>query len=149
MTIRVPCPEVAFASGEACSLNETNALTIKDLETTTSSSPGPDMKIKLTSDLTENVLSLTNAYGYAPEEIISIGIALATVLLDERRLGNHVLVVAPDGDTMAEFKAVEPKAIHEIAKEYVRSICPEAAETSAALLVARLERERDSEERQR
>lgn len=115
----------------------------------TSLSPGPHMNIKLTSDLTENVLSLTNEYGYTPEEIISIGIALATVLLDERRLGNHVLVVAPDGDTVAEFKEVEPKAIHEIAKEYVRSICPEAAETSAALLVARLERERDLDERQR
>jgi hypothetical protein len=107
------------------------------------------MKFKLTPDLTDKVLSLTHEYGYAPDEIISIGIALAAVLLDERRLGNRVVVVAPHGDTVAEFKEAEPKAIHEIAKEYIQSICPEAGETSAALLVARLERERDLEERQR
>jgi hypothetical protein len=107
------------------------------------------MKIKLDSDLTEKVLSLTHEYGYTPVEIISIGIALATVLLKERRLGNRVVVVAPHGDTVAEFKEVEPKAIHDIAKEYIRSICPEAEETSATLTVARLERERDSEERHR
>jgi hypothetical protein len=117
--------------------------------TSTSSSLGPRMKIKLDSDLTGKMLSLTNEYGYAPEEIISMGIALATVLLQERRLGNRVVVVSPDGDTVAEFKEVEPKAVHEIAKHYVRSICPEAAETSPALLVARLERERDLEERRR
>jgi hypothetical protein len=93
------------------------------------------------------VLSLTNEYSYTPDEIISIGIALATVLLKERRMGNQVFVVAPHGDTVAEFKEVAPKAIHEIAKEYVRSICPEMAETSATLLVAKLERERDLEER--
>jgi hypothetical protein len=115
----------------------------------TPSSPGPGMKIKLNSDLAEKALSLTHEYGYTPEEIISIGIALATVLLEEKRLGNRVLVVAPHGGTVAEFKEVEPKAIHEIAKKYVRSICPEAGETSAALLVARLERERDLEERRR
>jgi hypothetical protein len=109
----------------------------------------PDMKIKLTPDLAEKVLSLTNEYGYAPEEVISIGIALAAVLLEERRFGNRVVVVAPHGDTVAEFKEAEPKAIHEIAKEYIRSVCPDATETSAALLVARLERERDLEERRR
>jgi hypothetical protein len=107
------------------------------------------MKIKLDSDLTEKILSLTNEHSYTPDEIISIGIALATVLLKERRLGNRVMVIDPDGDTVAEFKEVEPKAIHEIAKQYLRSVCPEAAETSATLLVARLERERDVEERQR
>jgi hypothetical protein len=107
------------------------------------------MKIKLQPALTEKVLSLTSEYGYTPEEIISIGIALATVLLRERQQGNRVVVVARDGDTVAEFKEVEPKAIHEIAKEYIRSICPESAECSAALLVARLERERDLEERRR
>jgi hypothetical protein len=74
------------------------------------------MKIKLDSDLTEKVLSLTSEYSYTSEEIISIGIALASVLLKERRLRNRV-VVAPQGDTVAEFKEVEPKAIHEIAKE--------------------------------
>jgi hypothetical protein len=106
------------------------------------------MKIRLDSDLTEKVLSLTNEYSYTPDEIISIGIALASVLLKERRLGNRVVVVDPQGDMVAEFKEVEPKAIHEIAKEYVRSICPEAVEISAANLVARLERERDLEGRQ-
>lgn len=105
------------------------------------------MKIKLDSGLTEKVLSLTNEYGYTPDEIISVGIALATVLLKERRLGNKVVVLAPHGETVAEFKEVEPKAIHDMAKEYVRSICPEMAETSATFLVARLERERDLEER--
>ena len=107
------------------------------------------MKIKLTRDLTEKVTSITNEYGYAPDEVISIGIALAAVLLDERRLGNRVVVITPHGDTVAEFKEAEPKAIHEIAKEYIQSICPEAAEISPALLVARLERERDLEERRR
>ncbi len=107
------------------------------------------MKIKLDSDLTEKVLSLTHEYGYTPEEIISVGIALATVLLKERRLGNRVVVVTPHGDTVAEFKEVQPKAIHEIAKEYVRSICPGAEQTSATHLVARLERERDLQERPR
>jgi hypothetical protein len=106
------------------------------------------MKFRLDSDLTEKVLSLTSEYGYAPDEVISIGIALATVLLKERRLGNRVIVVTPHGDTVAEFKEMEPKAIHEIAKEYVRSVCPEKTETSAAVLVAKLERERDLEERQ-
>jgi hypothetical protein len=107
------------------------------------------MKIRLDSDLSEKVLSLTSEYGYTPDEIISIGIALATVLLQEKRLGNHVMVVAPHGDTVAEFKEVEPKAIHEIAKEYVQSVCSETTEISPALLVAKLERERDLEERRR
>jgi hypothetical protein len=106
------------------------------------------MKIKFDSGLTEKVLSLTNEYGYSPDEIISIGVALATVLLREKRLGNKVVVVAPHGDTVAEFKEVEPRAIHELAKEYIRSICPEMTETSATLVVARLERERDLEQRQ-
>ncbi len=142
-------PGSGISASEICGLNETNAFTIKDLVTTLSSSRGPHMKIKLTSDLTEQVLYLTHEYGYAPDEILSMGITLAAVLLEERRLGNSVLVVAPNGDTVAEFKEVEPKAVHQIAKEYVQSICPEATETSAALLVARLERERDLEERQR
>jgi hypothetical protein len=106
------------------------------------------MIIKLDSGLTENVVSMTNEYGYAPDEIISIGIALATVVLRERRLGNQVAIVTPHGETVGEFKEVEPRVIHEIAKEYVRSICPEMTETSAAMLVARLERERDLEQRQ-
>jgi hypothetical protein len=42
---------------------------------------------------------------------------------------------------------VEPKAIHEMAKEYIQSICPEMTEAPANLLVARLEQERDMERR--
>jgi hypothetical protein len=104
------------------------------------------MKIKLHPDLVEKVLSLTNEHGYTPDEIISIGIALATVLLKERRLGNRVVVVGPNGDRVGEFQPVEPKAVHEIVKRYVRSVCPEMGEAPAALLVAKLERERDAEE---
>jgi hypothetical protein len=105
------------------------------------------MKINLHSDLVEDVLALTNQYGYTPGEIISIGIALATVLLREKRLGNQVVVVDPEGRRVGEFHEVEPKAIHEMAKEYIQSICPEMKEAPANLLVARLERERDMERR--
>jgi hypothetical protein len=142
-------PGSCICAGDVCRLNETERFHDKGFMASTSSLPGPDMKIKLVPDLTEKVMSLTNDYGYAPDEVISIGIALATVLLEERRLGNRVVVITPNGDTVAEFKEAEPKAIHEIAKEYIQSICPEAADMSAALLVARLERERDLEERRR
>jgi hypothetical protein len=103
------------------------------------------MKIKLHSSLTEEVLALTREHGYTPEEIISIGIALASVLLRERRLGNQVVIVAPNGERVGEFKEVEPKAVHDLVKEYVENICPEMSGVSAAVLVARLERERDLE----
>jgi hypothetical protein len=103
------------------------------------------MKIKLQPSLTEKVLALTQEHGYAPDEVISIGIALASVLLEERRLGNRIIVVDPNGDQLAEFKEVEPKAIHEIVQRYEESLWPELAEGSAALLVAKLERERDVE----
>jgi hypothetical protein len=103
------------------------------------------MKIKLPSTLTEEVLALTREHGYMPEEIIGIGIALASVLLKERRLGNQVVIVTPNGTRVAEFREAEPKAVHDLAKEYVQSICPEMSGVSAALLVARLERERDLE----
>ena len=106
------------------------------------------MKIKLHPDLAEKVLALTNEFGYAPEEIISIGIALAAVLLNERRHGNRVLVVNPLGSKVAEFQEVEPKAVHEIAKQYLTSLCSEMAEISPSLLVARLESQRDAETRQ-
>ncbi len=105
------------------------------------------MKINLHTDLVEDVLALTNQYGYTPGEIISIGIALATVLLREKRLGNQVVVVDPQGGKVGEFHEVEPKAIHEMAKEYIQSICPEMAEAPANLLVARLEQQRDMERR--
>jgi hypothetical protein len=105
------------------------------------------MKINLHSDLVDDVLGLTNQYGYAPGEIISIGIALATVLLREKRLGNQVVVVDSEGRKVGEFHEVEPKAIHEMAREYIQSICPEMAEAPANLLVARLEHERDMEGR--
>jgi hypothetical protein len=45
------------------------------------------MKLNLSRDLAEKVLSLTREYSYAPEEVISIGIALTSVLLKERALG--------------------------------------------------------------
>jgi hypothetical protein len=105
------------------------------------------MKIKLHPDLTEKVLTLTREYSYAPEEIISIGIALASVLLRERKLGNQVVVVAPNGDRVAEFTEIEPKVISEMVERYVESVYAGIAEESAALLVARLERERDAERR--
>jgi hypothetical protein len=103
------------------------------------------MKINLHGGLVENVLSLTEEYSYTPGEIISIGIAMATVLLREKRLGNRVVVVNPEGQRVAEFHEVEPKAIHEMAKEYIRSICPDMVEAPVNLLVARLEHERDME----
>ena len=102
------------------------------------------MKVTLHPDLAEKVLILTHEYSYAPDEIISIGIALATVVLKERRLGNQVVVMDPDGYPVAEFKEIEPKAIREIAEKYVNSVCAGMPEGSAALLVARLERERDA-----
>ena len=109
------------------------------------------MKLKLEPDLTADVLALTEEYGYVPDEIISIGIALATVLLKERREGNRVVVVTPVGDLVSEFREVEPKAIYQVVKSYLDSICPDPAEsesqTSAAHLVARLERERDLRDR--
>jgi hypothetical protein len=103
------------------------------------------MKIKLHSNLAEKVLALTQEHGYTPDEVISIGIALATVLLEERRLGNQIVVVDPNGKQLAEFKEIEPKAIHDVVQRYEESLWPEMAEGSAALLVARLERERDVE----
>ena len=103
------------------------------------------MNIKLLPDLTTNVLALTSEHGYTPDEIISIGIAFASVLLKERRLGNRVVVVDAEYQKVAEFKEVEPKAVREMAEKYVRSVCPEMANLSAALLVARLELERDAD----
>ncbi len=103
------------------------------------------MKINLHSNLSERVLALTREHGYAPDEIISIGIALAALLLKQRRLGNQVIVVDPNGDQVAEFQEVEPRAVDEVAKKYIGSVCAGIVEDSAALLVARLERERDAE----
>jgi hypothetical protein len=105
------------------------------------------MKIRLNSNLTEQVLAITNDYHYSPDEVISMGIALASVLLQEKALGNQVVVVAPNGNRVAEFKEVEPKAIHDIAKGYIQSICPDLAEAPATLVVAKLERERDFKRR--
>jgi CO dehydrogenase/acetyl-CoA synthase alpha subunit len=123
-------------------LKRTKAFKTKDLVT-----HGSHMKIKLNAHLTEQVLALTNDYHYSPDELISMGIALAGVLLQEKALGNQVVVVAPNGSKVAEFKEVEPRAIHDMAKEYIQSICPGMAEVSAALLVAKLERDRDVERR--
>jgi hypothetical protein len=124
-------------------LKRTKALKTKDLKTI-----GSHMKIRLNAHLTEQVLALTNDYHYSPEELISMGIALASVLLQEKALGNQVVVVAPNGRTVAEFKEVEPRAIHDVAKEYIQSVCPGMSQAPATLVVAKLERERDIERRQ-
>ena len=124
-------------------LKRTKAFKTKDLKT-----HGSPMKIKLNAHLTEQVLALTNDYHYSPDELISMGIALAGVLLQEKALGNQVVVVAPNGSKIAEFKEVEPRAIHDMAKEYIQSVCPGMTQAPATLLVAKLERERDMERRQ-
>jgi hypothetical protein len=103
------------------------------------------MKLNLSRDLAEKVLSLTREYSYAPEEVISIGIALTSVLLKERALGNQVVIVAPDGDQVAEFTEIAPQALDSIAEKYVESVYDGITEESAAVLVARLERARDAE----
>jgi hypothetical protein len=103
------------------------------------------MKLNLSSDLAEKVLSLTREYSYAPEEVISIGIALTSVLLKERALGNQVVIVGPDGDQVAEFTEIAPQALDSIAEKYIESVSNGITEESAADLVARLERARDAE----
>jgi hypothetical protein len=103
------------------------------------------MKLNLSRDLAEKVLSLTRDYSYAPEEVISIGIALTTVLLKERGLGNQVVIVDPNGDQVAEFKEIAPQALGSIAEKYIESVYDGITEESAADLVARLERARDAE----
>jgi hypothetical protein len=80
------------------------------------------MKLNLSPDLAEKVLSLTREYSYTPEEVISIGIALTNVLLKERALGNQVVIVAPDGDQVAEFTEVPPQAMDSIAEKYIKSV---------------------------
>ena len=101
------------------------------------------MKITLLPELASNVLALTSEHGYSPDEIISIGIAFASVLLKEKGLANRVVIVDAAYQKLGEFKEVEPRAISEIAARYVRSVCPEMSNFPAALSVARLERERD------
>jgi hypothetical protein len=103
------------------------------------------MKLNLSRDLAEKVLSLTREYSYAPEEVISIGIALTSVLLKERALGNQVIIVAPDGDQVAEFTEITPQALDSIAEKYIESVYDGITEESAAVLVAKLERARDAE----
>jgi hypothetical protein len=106
---------------------------------------GCAMKLNLSRDLAEKVLSLTREYSYAPEEVISIGIALTTVLLKERGLGNQVVIVDPNGDQVAEFAEIAPQALGSIAEKYIESVYDGITEESAADLVARLERARDAE----
>jgi hypothetical protein len=80
------------------------------------------MKLNLSRDLAEKVLSLTREYSYAPEEVISIGIALTTVLLKERSLGNQVVIVDPNGDQVAEFTEIAPQALGSIVEKYIESV---------------------------
>jgi hypothetical protein len=101
------------------------------------------MKVNLSRDLAEKVLSLTREYSYTPEEVISIGIALTHVLLKERAQGNQVVILAPDGDQVAEFTEVAPQAVDVIAEKYIESVSDGITDESAAALVARLERLRD------
>ena len=103
------------------------------------------MKLNLSRDLAEKVLSLTREYCYAPEEVISIVIALTTVLLKERGLGNQVVIVDPNGEQVAEFAEIAPQAFGSIAEKYIESVYDGITEESAAVLVARLERARDAE----
>jgi hypothetical protein len=103
------------------------------------------MKLNLSRDLAEKVLSLTSQYSYAPEEVISIGIALTSVLLKERRLGNQIVIVDSNGDQVAEFTEIAPRALGSIAEKYIESVYDGITEESAAVLVARLERARDAD----
>ena len=102
------------------------------------------MNIKLLPDLEKDVHALTADHGYSPEEIISIGVAMANVLLREMRLGNSVVVVDSDHYELAKFKYPEPKAVREVVAHYLNSL-QAGREVSPATLVARLERERDEE----
>jgi hypothetical protein len=77
------------------------------------------MKLLLDDVLAAEVIELTAQYAYAPEEIISIGIAMATVVLREKGLGHRVVVIDPEGNLISEFLTVMPKAIDDIAKRYV------------------------------
>jgi hypothetical protein len=103
------------------------------------------MKLNLSRDLAEKVLSLTSQYSYAPEEVISIGIALTSVLLKERGLGNQIVIVDSNGDQVAEFTEIAPQALGSIAEKYIESVYDGITEESAAVLVARLERARDAD----
>ena len=103
------------------------------------------MKLNLSRDLAEKVLSLTREYSYAPEEVISIGIALTSVLLKEKGLGNQVVIVDPNGDQVAEFTEIGPQALDSIAEKYIESVYDGITEESAAALVARLESAREAE----
>jgi hypothetical protein len=103
------------------------------------------MKVNLQPELTEQVLALTNEFGYTAGEIIGIGIALTRVLLRERGLGNQVVVLNPEGKQVAEFLETQPQAMEETVRNYIQSICPEMTGAPPALLVARLEQQRDVE----
>jgi hypothetical protein len=80
------------------------------------------MKVNISNDLTEKVLALTHDYSYTPEEVISIGIALTSVVLKERGAGNQVVVIGPHGDQLAEFTEIAPQALDAIVEKYVESI---------------------------
>jgi hypothetical protein len=103
------------------------------------------MKVNIDNDLAEKMLALTREYRYTPEEVISIGIALTTVLLKERGAGNQVVIIDPNGDQVAEFTEIAPQALDAIVENYIESVSDGIADESAAALVVRLERARDAE----
>jgi hypothetical protein len=106
------------------------------------------MKVDISNDLTEKVLALTRDYSYTPEEVISIGIALTSVLLKQHGAGNQLVVIGPNGDQLGEFTEIAPRALDSIVEKYVESVDDGIAEGSAAALVARLEKARDAEKLQ-
>ena len=88
------------------------------------------MNIKLLPEVEALVTTLTSEHAYTPDEIISIGLTLATVLLREKGLGNRVVVVDVNDLEVAEFKEPEPRAIREVAERYISSLFPETTEIS-------------------
>ena len=103
------------------------------------------MQVRFMPPLDEKVLELARKYDFTPDEVVSIGVALAKVILEakEQDKENRVIVVSPKGEELAEFKEPEPRAIRAMAERYVQSVSNGEPVTSVSKLVAKLERERD------
>ena len=103
------------------------------------------MQIRLVPPLDEKVLELAHKYDYAPAEVLSMGVALAKALLEakDQDKDNRVIVVAPNGEELAEFKVPEPRIIRSTAQKYVNSVSSGERVISVSELVKKLERERD------